>query len=339
MTFFGSTANDAAFNAWITDNTTEFNRSKTEGALGVFAAIGTALVFGLDFIGKITYNTYYDAEGNQVSNYVEGGSVVTGNWTLFFLLLGGLVLLIGIVGKYFLEENPALKPNPESSYKSVLYGFKLSVIKENKFFYICLAATSLIGIANMVSGPYSLIYIERSLGFKDYIIPFAVIGFLTVVFAFIFGSIIDKKGRKSRFLFPGLIIALIGNIIMFFSTINNFGEAAIGVFCVGSTLGGVGGAIMGNVLSSKIRDFTPSGRVGLFQGVRMTFNIMIPMVLGPLITALITTMNAENIIGLDEYGNNIYNYSSDMFIVTCLIMLFVIIPFIYLMKTEKKSLL
>ena len=31
MTFFGSTANDAAFNAWITDSTDETNRGSVEG--------------------------------------------------------------------------------------------------------------------------------------------------------------------------------------------------------------------------------------------------------------------------------------------------------------------
>ena len=35
MTFFGSTANDAAFNAYITDNISEDNRGKTEGVLAV----------------------------------------------------------------------------------------------------------------------------------------------------------------------------------------------------------------------------------------------------------------------------------------------------------------
>ena len=31
MTFFGSTANDASFNSWVTENTEESNRTKVEG--------------------------------------------------------------------------------------------------------------------------------------------------------------------------------------------------------------------------------------------------------------------------------------------------------------------
>ena len=39
MTFFGSTANDAAFNAWVTDNTRAAFRGKVEGVLAVLPLI------------------------------------------------------------------------------------------------------------------------------------------------------------------------------------------------------------------------------------------------------------------------------------------------------------
>jgi|AGTN01.3.fsa_nt_gi Major Facilitator Superfamily. len=335
MTFFGSTANDAAFNAWVTDNTTVYNRSKSEGAIGLFGAIGTGIVFGLDLFGKITYNTYYDAQGNVVTNYVEGGSVKTGNWTLFFCLLGGLVLLVGLLGRFFLKDSPDLKPNPDSSYKKIFYGFRPDVVKENKKFYVTLIAVALSGVASQVSGPYSLIYIQRTLGFADYAIPFAAIGFVTVVFALIFGFVIDKKGGKSRFLIPGLIVLLIGNVICYFA--EKLGNIAIIIYSVGSAINGFGGAMVGNVIATKIRDYTPKERVGLFQGVRMCFSVLIPMCLGPVITAIMTTLNEKNVIGLDENGAKIYNYSSDMFLLSGAAMLLTLIPYIFLMKYEKEE--
>ena len=46
MTFFGSTANDAAFNAWLTDSTTEKNRGAAEGVNAMMPLIAILAVFG-----------------------------------------------------------------------------------------------------------------------------------------------------------------------------------------------------------------------------------------------------------------------------------------------------
>ena len=46
MTLFGSTVNDAAFNAWVTDNTEESFRGKVEGVLSVLPLIAMLIVAG-----------------------------------------------------------------------------------------------------------------------------------------------------------------------------------------------------------------------------------------------------------------------------------------------------
>ena len=40
-------------------------------------------------------------------------------------------------------------------------------------------------------------------------------------------------------------------------------------------------------LSAVIRDYTPSGQAGLFQGVRMIFAVLLPMLIGPFIGAAV----------------------------------------------------
>ncbi|HQC74675.1 MAG TPA: MFS transporter, partial [Bacilli bacterium] len=47
MTFFGSTANDAAFNAWITETTDESNRASVEGVLGALPLLAMLIITGL----------------------------------------------------------------------------------------------------------------------------------------------------------------------------------------------------------------------------------------------------------------------------------------------------
>ena len=46
MTFFGSTANDAAFNAWVTDVTVAENRGRVETVLAVLPLVSMLIVFG-----------------------------------------------------------------------------------------------------------------------------------------------------------------------------------------------------------------------------------------------------------------------------------------------------
>lgn len=46
MTFFGSAANDAAFNAWLTDSTDETNRGAAEGMNSMMPMLAILIVFG-----------------------------------------------------------------------------------------------------------------------------------------------------------------------------------------------------------------------------------------------------------------------------------------------------
>ena len=46
MTFFGSTANDAAFNAWLTDSTDKTNRGAVEGINAMMPLVAILVVFG-----------------------------------------------------------------------------------------------------------------------------------------------------------------------------------------------------------------------------------------------------------------------------------------------------
>ena len=44
-----------------------------------------------------------------------------------------------------------------------------------------------------------------------------------------------------------------------------------------------GNIFLSALVGSIVRDYTPEGKVGKLQGVRMVFSVLIPMVVGPLI--------------------------------------------------------
>lgn len=85
MTFFGSSANDAAFNAWLTDATPEAGRGAAEGVNAMMPLMAILVVFG-GFMG-------FDLDRPE-------------SWTTIYLLIGGAVLLIGIAGCFLIHEVP-----------------------------------------------------------------------------------------------------------------------------------------------------------------------------------------------------------------------------------------
>ena len=77
MTFFGSSANDACFNAWLTDSTDETNRGTAEGVNAMMPLLAILVVFG-GFMGV-------DLDK-------------TSAWVTIFTVIGAVVLVIGVLG-------------------------------------------------------------------------------------------------------------------------------------------------------------------------------------------------------------------------------------------------
>lgn len=75
MTFFGSAANDAAYNAWLTDEGDETNRGKIEGINAMMPLVSILVVFG-GFMG-------FDLDKAD-------------SWTVIYAIVGGVVFVAGI---------------------------------------------------------------------------------------------------------------------------------------------------------------------------------------------------------------------------------------------------
>jgi len=88
------------------------------------------------------------------------------------------------------------------------------------------------------------------------------------------------------------------------------------------------------VLGAKVRDYTPQKEVGLFQGVRMIFTVLIPMVVGPLIGGSLCRIGGDTY--QNEFGQDVYPPNKWLFFVTGMIFLLAIIPVILMMREEKK---
>lgn len=308
MTFFGSTANDAAFNAFVTDNTDTTNRGKVESVLSILPLISLIIVV------------------------VLGGMLVDDktntHWDIFFYIFGGLTIVAGVVCIFLLPKD-IKAPNKEEPYiKNIFYGFRPSVIKNNKMLYIVLIAFMLFNMAVQVFLPYFMVYIQQVLGIQggDFTITLDIVLGVSCIVTVVFGLFMDKIG-KNMIMIPALGVAIIGAIIMMFVS------EQIGVI-IGGTILMIGYMVSTAVLGAKIRDYTPENQVGLFQGVRMIFAVLIPMVTGPYIGLGLSNINAQTYE--NEYHQMVTRPNQFIFLGAAVVLLVAIVPLIFMIISEKR---
>ena len=268
MTFFGSTANDAAFNAWLTDSTDATNRGAAEGINAMMPLVAILAVFG----------------GFMVFDLDQASS-----WTLIFAIIGGVVLVVGVLG-FFLIKDPVLPKMKEGYLSTLIHGFRPATIRANPALYVSLIAFILFNISIQIFMPYLILYYEVSLGMTDYVFVMAPAIILASVATALWGKVYDKRGFGFSVLWS-LISLAAGYVLLYF-----FRQTAL-VF-VGSLLMMCGYLCGMAVFGARIRDLTPEGKAGRFQGVRIFSQVLIPGVVGPFIGKTVLA-NAEMIVNND----------------------------------------
>ena len=272
MTFFGSTANDAAFNTWVADVTNVKNRGLVNTILSVMPVIATVLVFG---IGMFTYDSGSMVDGVKVPIAMRDPL----NIKLFFIIMGIFPMVGGVLSAFMMKDAPGIIKNSNPEYlKETFYGFRPSVIKQNKMMYVTLGTVCLLGIAQQIFMSYLINFIQNTLGINDYIIPLAVIIVVGAIITGVLGALFDKFGRKN-FYFPLLAILVAGAIVVYCMDFMD-SSAYLPILIAGGSI--LLGAILalGGALTASFQDYIPKGAEGRFQGVRMCFTVLIPMALG-----------------------------------------------------------
>ena len=88
--------------------------------------------------------------------------------------------------------------------------------------------------------------------------------------------------------------------------------------------------MLGIIIGAVIRDFTPEDKTGLFQGVRMLFMVLIPMVAGPRLTSIAS--RNSSITYINDLGAENVLPSSMMFLIAGILGLFMFSTMIPLIK-------
>ena len=318
MTVFGSLSNDAAFSAWVTDVTDITNRGLVDVIISMMPIASLMIIFvGFDSMTK------------------------NGQWTTFFITLGLVTTVIGILGLFLFKDSPNLKPNKSGTYlKDTFYGFIPNNIKNHKMIYICLLAMMASSLSLQMWQPYMISLFQYTLGIDAYVIPIAIIVVLSAVLSVIGGKLMDKYG-KNNFFYPVSAIGVLGGLICYFIKFVPADNIIVKMIMliIGGTLIMGGSMMCSGLFFATSRDYTPKDKAGCFQGIRMVIVIMAPMVIASLICPLVIELfgyePSPELISIGAYkpGEKVYPY--ELFIFSAILAAFVFIPAYVCKKKER----
>lgn len=308
MTFFGSSANDACFNAWLTESVPDSKKGAAEGINAMMPLLAIIVVFG-GFMG-------FDLDKKE-------------SWTSIFLIIGITVLIIGILGFFVIRESTVKREDNRSFWGNILYGFRPKVIGQNKMLYITLIAFAVFGISIQVFMPYLILYYNVSLNMENYVLIMAPAIILASVVTALYGRVFDEKGFKSAVI-PTVISLAAGYIVLYF-----FRSTPL-VF-IGSLLMMIGYLCGSAVFGAMIRKRIPENKAGMFQGLRIVGQVLIPGIIGPAIGAAVLK-NADKIINDDGTESFIPNENIFLAALIVAVVLVAVLVFeFYMLNKEKKN--
>ena len=305
MTFFGSSANDACFNAWLTDVSDDTNRGKIEGINAMMPLVSILVVFG---------------------GFMSFDLTLSESWVTIFNVIGIVVIGIGVAGIWLIRDVPIRTEDNQNYFSNIFYGFRPQVVRGNPMLYLTLAAVAVFNISISIFMPYLILYYTEALGMDDYVLIFAPAIIVAAAFTGFYGRVYDRKGFRTA-VTPTLILLMAGYVGLYFF------RSTAPVF-IASLLMMCGYLGTGAMLGAKVRTHTPENRSGMFQGLRIVAQVLIPGVIGPAIGAAVL-QNAQTILNND--GTTSFIPNENIFLAAFAALLLVWIVLIPLFKGKENS--
>lgn len=304
MTFFGSSANDAVFHAFVADITTPHNRGRVMGVLEILTWVALLIVYGGAgfIIDKVGYFP-------------------------FFYIIGGLVFILGLIASILLDEpNHPQNPPRERFIDSILNTFKWKTLTEQKDLLMVLISIALWGIAQQIFFPYLLIYINHYLHIET--LQASLIVFLAILLggiatAYPLGLLTDRWGRRKMAIFA-IFAEMIG--LLAFSFSRSFVALVLtGILWLAPI------SAWTIAVSAWSKDLFPEDKRGQFGGYVIFFQVALTMVPGPLIGSwLTTTFGIHTVLE----GKEAFIPTSIIFQVAAVATLLTLLP---ILRTRKQS--
>jgi MFS family permease len=217
------------------------------------------------------------------------GSVVSGiiidamDFFAFFIIMGSIVSLMGVLCLFTLKDAPGLKARKDEKgfWHQFFSVFNYKTVRENRELFWVFMIMMVYFIAFNVYFSYVTIYFVNYLGL-DYTMTGAVQGIsllLAVLLTIPAARLIDK-GRNTIVISVALVINVIGLIVISLSK-------ALLSLGFGMLLAGIGYVIILQTLTAWFKNLYPEEQRGQFEGIKQIFFVCIPMIVGPAIANVV----------------------------------------------------
>lgn len=302
MTFFGAMALNAGLNAYITDVTNLNNRGKVTSIAQMMVMVALLIVNGVGGL-LITVFGYY----------------------IFFFIVGGLVLVLGLIGNVLIQESPDLNALGIGTFSQIRKTFRKENLRGYKDFFIVLLVITTWQIGLNIFYPFLMIYLQHNIGMS--ILTASILIFIallsSIILAYPLGILTDKIGRKRMTLISAIIFGLALVIFGLFTDI-------VMLLILGSIWATF---YLGITIStfSWAKDLYPEENRGEFSGYWNLFSGTIPMVIGPLIGGWLATAFGIYKLIDENWG---YVPTSIIFFVSGIVVLLTVIPLYFAKEAE-----
>jgi MFS family permease len=306
MSFFGSMGNDIGFNAWINDHMTPENSGSLGAALAVQPVIGT------------------------IAGTVLGGLLVgaNDNYMRLFVVIGGSVIVLGLVSLFGMKDVETLRPSIKGSFSQQF--FSIFNVKEY------LKHRELVFV-NLMLAVYFIsfnVYFSHLGNFMIYYLGFTAdtmgliegVGLLLAMFTSIPAIKFIREDKSSLIILFAVVINAIGLLVIgLLVSPENVNPSTIWnpVLLIGVLLVGIGYILFLQTITVWSKRLYPEDARGQFEGIRIIFYVLIPMVVAPLISNPIIKNNGEI---TDENGFTAYLPTNTLFLAGVVIVLLTLIP-------------
>ena len=317
MSFFGSMGNDIGYNAWINDHMTPSNRGQLGAALAVQPVIGT-------IVGTIAGGILVGAEDNYMR---------------LFLVMGIVVIALGVVALFAVEEAPSLKPSVKGTFWQQFFSiFNVpSYLKHRELVYVNLTLAVYFIAFNVYFvhlGNYMIYY----LGFTaDTMGLIEGIGLAVAMLVTIPAVRFLNAGRAPLLVLFAVLLNAAGLFgIAFLVSPDNVNTDTVlnPVLLGGVLLVGLGYILFLQTITVWSKQLYPADARGQFEGIRILFYVLIPMVVAPLISNPVIRRSGEFV---DEYGFTSYLPTNTLFLVAGFLMLLTLVPLYFARRCRQRG--
>ena len=316
MSFFGSMGNDIGFNAWINDHMTPDNSGALGAALAVQPVIGT-------IVGTIAGGLLVGADDNYMR---------------LFTVIGGSVILLGIISLFGMKDVDNLKPSIKGSFSEQFFSiFNLKAYLQHRELVF----------VNLMLAVYFIsfnVYFSHLGNFMIYYLGFTAdtmgliegVGLIVAMFVTIPAIKLIKADRSSLLIFAAIILNSIGLLIIgLLVSPTNVDPSTVWNpnLMAGMLFVGIGYILFLQTITVWSKRLYPEDSRGQFEGIRIVFYVLIPMVIAPLISNPVIKNSGEFV---DEFGFTEYLPTNAVFIAGLIVVLITLIPLFFADKEHKK---